>query len=69
MPGAGDGQGNRTWVALEASREKVASLWDWRAIQPLVLLRAGRVTVGEASSHLGSRAKNCPVTSWGYFKD
>ena len=53
MPGAWDGQVNGTRAALEASREKAASFWDWTAIQPLVLLRAGGVIVGEASPSSG----------------
>lgn len=67
MPGARDGQGNRTWAALEASREKVANLWDWRAIQPLVLLRAGGVTAGEASPSSGKQGQELPCDLLGLF--
>lgn len=59
---------NGTRAALEASREKAASLWDWTATQPLVLLRAGGVIVGEASPSSGKRGQELPCDLLGLFQ-
>lgn len=67
MPGAWDGQANGTRAALEASREKAASLWDWTAIQPLILLRAGRVIMGEVSPSSGKWGQELPCDLLGLF--